>query len=236
MNKIAFLIDLKNCEKILSDLGLLKKTNIRNINVNTYKKYSEEFRSSARKDNYAETYVIGAERDDYDYLLFDDSFFQFSFDENDGDFIIRMAFYPTINKLTYEEFIYEMFGDLRKDVNMDEFRTLFIDEYQQFLDEQEINTVTPIRYDYNSSLYRKIVHSVSHLHFGFEENIRVPTNKVLHPRAFVKMILQYYYYDGWKRKVELEEWENSIIEKSERNDIDGKYWTNDDQKLPFIKL
>lgn len=229
MNKVAFLINLKKCEKLLEEYKLLKKTNIRNVKMNTYKKYSAEFRTSSQRDSYAKMFIIGSERDDYDYILHDGSYFQFSFDENNVEFVIRMAFYPTINKISYEEFLQDFL-----ELSIEECGSIFMDDYQQYLDEQEINVVTPVRYDYNSQIYKKVIHSASHIHFGYEENIRVPMNKVLFPTAFVKLILQYFYYDDWKKAIENESEENCFIGKSEKDDIISKYWEKEDQRIPHM--
>lgn len=228
MNKVAFLINLKECGKLLEEYELLNRTNYRNVNISTYKKYSDEFRVSAQKDNYAKTFIVGSEKDDYDYILRDGSYFQFSFDENDVDFVIRMAFYPTINRISYEEFLLEFL-----ELSIEECGGAFIEDYQQYLDEQEINVVTPVRYDYNSKIYQKVIHSASHIHFGYEENIRVPANKILFPTAFIKIVLQYFYYNTWKKKVKNKE-DNCFISGSEKKDIDSVYWESEDRKIPYI--
>lgn len=106
-----------------------------------------------------------------------------------------------------------------------------IENIQQFpymgadlaLTEQEIKFVTPIRYDYNTKIYKPLVHSSAHVHFGYEENIRVPTDKVLFPSAFVKLILQYFYYDVWKQKIMQGDFEDCFLERIEGEIIDEQY-------------
>lgn len=231
MNKAAFLVDVKKCKNILGDYEILKKVNNMNIKEGSYMKYSEEFRKIAQKKNYNVTYIKGMEYDDYDYLLKDGSFFQFSYDVYDKEFIIRLAFYPSINDISYDDFLAENIGS-----RIEECGAIFLDDYQQFLAEQESKNVFPIRYDYNSQIYKELIHSVSHLHFGNEENIRVPLDKILLPSAFVKIVVQYFYYDLWKNKVVKQEYKNIFIQNNENHPIDLKFFTKDERNVPYMHI
>lgn len=175
------------------------------------------------------TFIVGLEMDDYDFLLNDGSYFQFSFDKCEKDYVLRMAFYPTINNISYDDFLHEF---LESDI--DECGGEFIEDYQQYLTEQEIKFVTPIRYDYNTKIYKPLVHSSAHVHFGYEEDIRVPTDNVLFPSAFVKLILQYFYYDIWKQKIMQGDFQDCLIERIEREIIGRQYWGIDEMKIPYI--
>lgn len=229
MNEATFLINIKRCKKILGESGILKKVNVTKVQLCTYKKYSNVFRTTAQKENYAKTFIVGLEMDDYDFLMNDGSYFQFSFDKCEKDYVLRMAFYPTINNISYDDFLHEF---LESDI--DECGGEFIEDYQQYLTEQEIKFVTPIRYDYNTKIYKPLVHSSAHVHFGYEEDIRVPTDNVLFPSAFVKLILQYFYYDIWKQKIMQGDFQDCLIESIEREIIGRQYWGIDEMKIPYI--
>lgn len=231
MNEAAFLINIKNCKRILEAREVLKKTNLKNVQICTYKKYSEIFRSTAQKGDYVKTFIKGLEMDDYDFLLKDGSFFQFSFDKDEDDYILRLAFYPSINVISYADFLHEIL-----EMDIEECGSYFIDDYQQYLMEQETNYVTPVRYDYNSKIYRPLVHSSSHVHFGYEENLRVPVDKKLFPSAFVKFILQHFYYNKWKENILQGELKDFVVGNAEKEVIDKKYWGNDEMKIPFISF
>ena len=231
MNEAAFLININKCKKLLKEYGILKKINLRNIQMCSYKKYSSEFRSSAQKDNYINSFIVGLEMDDYDFLLNDGSYFQFSFDKDENDFALRMAFYPTINDISYPDFLHEF---LELDIN--ECGSEFIEDYQQYLSEQEIKFITSMRYDYNTKISKPLVHSSSHVHFGFEENIRIPMDKILFPSAFVKLVLQYFYYDNWKEKILQDDIEGCLIGEEETRLMNKKYWNIDEMKIPYISF
>ena len=64
----------------------------------------------------------------------------------------------------------------------DEFRA----DYEQYVTSVESKRiVTPIRYDYSAAAYREGVHPASHVHFGFANEIRVGTRRVMNPVAFI---------------------------------------------------
>lgn len=229
MNEAAFLINLNTCKIILNEYELLKKVNLKNVTRCSFNKYSSEFRKISKKNEYANTFIAGIEMDDYDFLLKDGSYFQFSFDKNDTDFEMRFAFYPTINNISYLDFLYEFL-----EADLESCGGVFIEEYQQFLSEQEIKFVSPIRYDYNSRIYKPLVHSASHIHIGYEENIRLPVDKILSPTAFVKVVLQYYYFDRWKDKANSDDRSICFIKNSEFEGLNGVYFSLDDRQLPYI--
>ena len=57
--------------------------------------------------------------------------------------------------------------------------------------------VTPVRYDYSELQYTPGRHPVSHLHFGFANEIRVSADKVWKPVTFVLFVIRQYYPDRW---------------------------------------
>lgn len=230
MNDVSFRMNIKACKAILEEYNVLKRENLLNIEKGSYTKYSEAGRKFSQKDNYAKAYMKSREMDDYDYLLKDGSFIQFSCDIMNDEYIIRMSYYPAINETTYESFLQDVL-----ELEPDECGSEFIDDYQQYISEQEQKAVTPLRYDYNSDLHKKLVHSASHLHFGNLESIRVPTNRIIFPTAFVKLIIQYYYYDEWKKRIENDE-KLYQIRDTEKKRIDKKYWNQDEKEIPFISF
>ena len=66
------------------------------------------------------------------------------------------------------------------------------------------------------------------------EDYRQPTDNVLFPSAFVKLILQYFYYDIWKQKIMQGDFQDCLIERIEREIIGRQYWGIDEMKIPYI--
>ncbi len=232
MNEAAFLINLKLCKKVFEQFGILKKTNNINIYVSSYNKFSSEFRRIAQKNDYIKTFITGLEMDDYDYLLNDGSFIQYSYDKKDNDIVLRMAYYPSITSLTYEEFLKEFY-----DLDIEDCGAVFMSDYQQYLTEEETKLVTPLRYDYNSRKYKPLIHSSSHIHMGYEENIRIPFEKIITPTVFAKFILQYYYYENWKSKIcDQDLLDYCLIKQGECYAIEQQYFSHNDKKIPYVSF
>ncbi len=229
MNEAAFLMNVNECGKLLKKTGLLKKENYYNKGKASRKKYSDKTLIVRHKQEYYDIYRCAIENDDYDFLLLDGSFFQFSLDIENSSENIRMAFYPSVCKVQYKDFLIEQLGISEEEVGAE-----YVELYQQFIIEQEPNVVTAFRYDYNAKLYKKFVHSSAHFHFGNKEDIRLPVNKKIRPVLFVKMAIEYYYYELWKSLIETDE--NIVYNNRDFEDIDKKYFSTEDEKIPFINI
>ena len=232
MNEISFLHNVKECKKYLEDWDLLKRTNTQNIYRASNSKYSYEFINLARGDNYAPMYRCAIENDDYDYLLNDGSFFQFSYDvcPREKHEVIRLAFYPSIYEYTYEDFLVK-----ELDKRIDECDSDYHDVYQQFISEQDPVIKTVFRYDYDVSLYKKQIHSAAHIHFGNEEGIRIPINSQLRPSAFVKMAIEYYYPNKWKEMVSAD-YSDIWISSVDTDILEKCLFDDKDEKVPYYYL
>lgn len=230
MNEVAFRINVDECGKYLKQLGLLKRENFINSKNVSESKYSTEFIQESRNGSYENMYSCAMENDDYDFLLMDGSFFQFSICINANEESVRMAFYPSVCKLEYSQFLIEQLNVKEEDVGAE-----YLELYEQFIIEQRPNQVTPIRYDYNTHLYKEIIHSSAHLHIGYEENIRIPINKKIRPTLFVKFIVEYYYFDLWRNKIKNMDID-IFYEKKDFEDIERRYFSLKDEMIPFINI
>lgn len=157
---------------------------------------SDVFKKASRSSlSYRELYDIGASRQDFNIMLKDQSFFQFTKELNDN---LRLVYYPNpYNFSEYQETLRE-YEDLL--INGD----LSNEEYEQFLSEEFFTSDIPlIRYDYAPNQYCENYHPAAHLHIGFEAENRWPVKRVLSPYAFLLKILMIYYSKLWK------EWGNN---------------------------
>lgn len=59
-------------------------------------------------------------------------------------------------------------------------------------------TVTPIRYDYAPGQYKAGRHPASHVHCGFNNEIRVCTKRIVQPFSFACFIIRQRYPDCWQ--------------------------------------
>jgi len=186
----------ENSLKLLKLCGLLLDEN--NLRPLTFSpsKFSSEFISASQSDDYNRIYKTARNHHDYDILLIDQSIFQFSYDLDDNEQIqvIRYAYYETpLDHPTYQEFLIDI------GLTYEECGESFYEDYEQVISESHLkNAVTPIRYDYDLPLYRKVNHHpASHIHIGHSNEIRIPMNYILTPLGFVAFIIRQIYRNNW---------------------------------------
>jgi hypothetical protein len=141
---------------------------------------------------YEDIFLYGLKNSNYNFLLSDHSFFQFSwFKEND----IRFAYYPNPylgsdanNLLTYKK-------------RLELFQSELVD-YEEFLqllgDAVGMGRIPVIRYENAPDQYKEMLHPCSHLHIGLHGDDRWPVRRILTPHAFTLIILRNYYGTIWR--------------------------------------
>lgn len=195
----------------MKKINLLKKENYsRNVSFE-FSKFSNEFVQIFQKNDYINIYVTAMENNDYDILLKDDSFFQFTYDDRDCK-IIRYAYYenPFIYE-TYEEFLMK-----ELDTSIEDVGDLFMQEYEQYVSEASIkSSVNPMRFDYdeNEEHYKEMLHTGSHIHIGHDNEIRLPTKYLLTPFGFVIFVIRNQYLAYYKELLQEEKLKNIILKE-----------------------
>ncbi|WP_426330110.1 DUF2290 domain-containing protein [Pedobacter sp. R-06] len=203
MSISKFNTSIVESKRILSEIGLFKSLGVKVINRDDV---SPEFKTASQKKSYFDLYKCAIRNFDYDILLNDDSIFQFSygFDASNKTTHIRFAFFQNPQEYkTYPEFLQHL-----RDINYlsdetdEDLGDSFEEEYQQFLREQSLNTSsTSIRYDFDSHNYRPSLHSISHLHIGHQNDIRIPCKLILTPINFCIFVIKHVYYSTWKFQI-----------------------------------
>lgn len=110
--------------------------------------------------------------------------------------------------------------------------------YSYFLTLSKNNQyVCPIRYDYSIPEYKENFHPVSHLHVGFNTNIRIPISKILNPCQFVDFIVKYFYSDIWNKCfLNNKKCQNFILSlKNQSEDLMENYFSETERKLLFME-
>lgn len=155
---------------------------------------SEFFKkTSLRAVSYREVYDAAIKNQDFNIMLHDHSFFQFS--EINPHRSIRLAYYP--NPYQFIEF-----KNLKREaLEMVASDSITQDEYEQLLAESHFTCDIPlIRYDLSLDQYCQMYHPAAHFHIGFQAENRWPAKRVLTPFVFTLKILKHYYSDIWKQK------------------------------------
>jgi hypothetical protein len=197
MNRGKFLSSINDSISLLNRFDLFKSKGTKGNGI-----YSEEFMKISKGDNIVETYNCAIRNLDYDILLKDDSLIQFQLkDEN-----LRYAYIQNPNIfISKEEYAFlthsleelEMYSEFSIEELIDE------NEYEQFLNEQILNSISNyFRYDCSPAGYKPLVHSYSHFHIGMNENVRIPTSKTITPLKFTKFCIKNTYYENWKSVLE----------------------------------
>lgn len=184
---------------INSSIDYLKKIKLfKDIGPKERGKHSLEGKKISRSNKHTEIYKSIKEFLDYEIILFDDSFFQFSHEENKLRFVYIQNPRKRASKIDYlKKYLTDEFDS---DFTEDDFDGLVNEEeYEQFLNEQEINTnLVYIRYDFDKSGYKPLLHSCSHIHIGLSENFRIPSSLILTPLQFVQFCSKQCYHEEFK--------------------------------------
>lgn len=192
ISNALFKISLNESIFLLQKLKLYKDKGPKDIG-----KYSKEFKNACRSNKHIEIYNSIRDNLDYEIVLKDDSFFQFSIDDN----YLRMSYIENPNyRYSKREFLEILYPPNEVNELSDDDLDNLIDEneYEQFLNEQEINSnLVYIRYDYDEKGYKPLLHSYSHIHIGLKENFRIPTSLILTPMQFVCFCIKQVYHDIW---------------------------------------
>jgi hypothetical protein len=202
MNLAAYNISYSQITRLLKEMSLFKSKGLKIINNEGV---SDEFRRASLIEPYSRTFQIALKNFDYDFLLIDDSFFQFQFQEVSGQLPkIRFAYFQSPQKyISFDDFSEQI--KAQNDYSADELadiEDLISDEYEQFLLEQGLNeSSTPIRYDVDQENYFPLMHAASHIHIGKGDNVRIPIDKVLTPFQFALFTVKHTYYNQWSLKI-----------------------------------
>lgn len=193
MSPGKFNSSISEARKLLGELELFKDVGPHPIGT-----YSAEFKSICRSGHHIDTYNAIRDNLDYEFVLHDDSFFQFCA----KDRYLRYCFIenPTFT-CSKSEYLQKIFPEIEKE-EIDENLVAELvkeEEYEQFLNESELNAnLLYIRYDFDLKGYTPLLHSCSHIHIGMRESVRIPISKAITPLQFVVFCLKLAYPDHWK--------------------------------------
>ncbi len=229
INKYNFNRNLNEVEYLLKKIKFLRQRGIKILHTDGV---SDAFKKASQKINYFNTYNIGLQNLDYDFLFFDQSYLQFSFEVNLNKKLpkLRYAFYQNPQEFkTYFDYLEYLKTEQIIDNNdtYNNIGDIFQEEYEQFLTESQLNTSSiPIRYDLDIDNYKELLHSASHLHIGYANDIRIPVNKIVTPVQFTLFVIKHLYYHKWKTLLENEEFvkKNILFFKKNNNILENEYW------------
>lgn len=216
---------------LLNNFNLLKSKGSKGNGV-----YSEEFLKISKGNNIVETYKCAIKNEDYDVLLKDESIIQFQKVKDDLRYAFIQNPYKYFSKEEYVTLIYTA-EDLDELIDFSIEELINENEYEQFLNEQKLNSTSNyFRYDCSPAGYKPLVHSFSHFHIGMNENVRIPTSKIITPLKFTKFCIKNTYYDLWKSEFDLNpNFEQEVIKmKKDCLSLPSNKWSNIENNDLFL--
>jgi len=187
--------------KINSSILLLRKCNLF-LKENRFPKAVLDIASVAKYKNYHEIWRLLLEESVFRILLKDYSLFTFENHpkESKSNNLISMSYYECPFKFVdIESYIV---GELGEDYLGFKDEPSIIEEYKQSLYESEsIESQVTFRYDYAPMDYESGRHPASHMHIGFNSQIRIGCERILNPVSFVAFVIRQQYPDIWKSVV-----------------------------------
>ena len=235
MNIASIRASLDDARCILKQAGVFKDYNKSRKLTLDVMKFSEEFIKNSQLEDYDLIHKTAMRNSDYDFLLNDDSFFQFSCVNEGGNLekgIIRYAFYenPRVYP-TYEEFL------VLNGFSYEDCGEEFYMDFEQEIEEAKLKkNVTPIRYDYDHRFFKPVEHSISHIHIGHNNDIRISTSTILNPAKFVSFVLRNVYPKIWNNAFMNDEAFKELCLSSRRSchQVNENYFEDDEKGLLHI--
>jgi hypothetical protein len=182
---------IRSAFQLIRDLGLV--FHARNFTSLTA---SDEFKAAALSHQpYELVYRMGLEKRDYNFILVDFAYFQFSYAQVGQLYEVRYGYYPNpYQSTTYDEFLKSLESEPNElDQPPDKYEL-----YVQYLNEQPIaRSAPPLRYDIDFGAYRELEHPTAHLHFGEHHDNRWPVAVELTPHAFTLHVMKMFYGTDW---------------------------------------
>ncbi|MCM3318057.1 DUF2290 domain-containing protein [Rummeliibacillus stabekisii] len=235
INTAKIFIDYRDAKKLLEKLEIdyiEEKEKAKSLRKTDFTK---EFIKQSYKDDYRNMYRIARENLDYNLLIKENgSIFQFGYelDENERISDLRYAYYEAPSyQISYEQYLSDL------DLDYEECGNIFFEDYTQVLSETALkNNVTSIRYDFNISQRKEIIHPVSHLHIGQQNEIRIPVSFIMTPKNFVAFIVRHIFWNKWRIGMENPSFKEEYLSGySTGPSLDELLFTRDEKRDLYFK-
>lgn len=209
-----FQAQLNWCEKFLKHLDLFEERVY-------YPNVIESPLSVFREMSYEEIWKYCLSNQYYNFQLKDSSIIQFNIlTENNFSYCYYSSPYKA---LSYKDFLIE------NDIDFNEVGYDFADEYYLYLSQvPKRDNPLMIRYDYAPDDYNEGLHPASHLHIGYDSDIRIGFKCIMLPQTFFLSLIRQCYPNQWYALITLEplyKYYESVLCKhiGELESVDGRY-------------
>ena len=188
----SFIIRLEEVKSLLDKSGLLKHAIMKHDRKRTV--ISRHIENVKQFKEFVDEVLL---KNEYDFLLCDDSFFQFDRICSGEKIVYKYVFIqnPGI-RIPFDEYCFKNEIDL-EDENIDYYKEIYDDDETEDTYKM-LQFPLYLRYDVDEKGYVPNLHSYAHLHIGVVEDVRLSVSKILTPSTFVNLVLKMIYPDNWK--------------------------------------
>lgn len=198
-----------------------------NYDKTSINKYSNETKQNLCRSSdltYDELYKLIMQNSDYDILIpLDYGIFQF-YIEKSGNQITKIVYCYYSNSRNFDELTKE--NEETKEPNV-----RYSDFFQFIVDDAPLkDNIVYFRYDFDPSIYNGIIHSASHLHIGWGNEIRIPIINLMTPEIFVDFVIKNIYKDKWQVSINDKNFKKKILSLKRQTEILKKDFFNEEEK------
>ena len=128
------------------------------------------------------------------------------------------------------------FSEIEDLIESDCLRENIIRDYLHLYDDvPEKNNIVYFRYDFDPSIYNGIAHASSHLHIGWDNEIRIPIRNMMTPEMFVDFVVKNVYKELWRNALENNKFKSRVLKlKSESVVLDRGFFCEDEKKILYL--
>lgn len=223
MTEAKYKVSLEDVKKYLKAIKLDVCYGF-NYDKTSINKYSNETKQNLCRSSdltYDELYKLIMQNSDYDILIpLDYGIFQF-YIEKSGNRITRIVYCYYSNSRNFDELA-------KEDEETQEPNVRYLDF---FVDDAPLkDNIVYFRYDFDPSIYNGIIHSASHLHIGWGNEIRIPIINLMTPEIFVDFVIKNIYKDKWQVSITDENFKKRILSLKRQTEILEKDFFNEEEK------
>ena len=107
-----------------------------------------------------------------------------------------------------------------------------MDYFQFIVDDAPLkDNIVYFRYDFDPSIYNGIIHSASHLHIGWNNEIRIPILNLMTPEIFVDFVIKNVYKNAWQEAISHPKFKKNVLALKKQTERIEKSLFNEEEKL-----
>ena len=227
MTEAKYRVSLENIKKYFNSINLdvVYGFNYDKTYINKYSIQTKQNLCRSSDLTYDELYKLIMQNSDYDLLIPSNyGVFQF-YIEKSGSKITKIVYCYYSNS--------RIFDELTEEIDETEaIEEKYMDYFQFIVDDAPLkDNIVYFRYDFDPSIYNGIIHSASHLHIGWNNEIRIPILNLMTPEIFVDFVIKNVYKDAWQEAISNPKFKKNVLALKKQTERIEKSLFNEEEKL-----